>query len=51
MKKELAIIQAQSLRGLLAKINDINAGEYPILKEDIVTVLRDEDAVSLLYYR
>lgn len=50
-KAKLDVLQAHSLRDLLMKVNQINEGDNKILKEDIVTIYKDEDTFFLLYYR
>lgn len=52
-KTHLDFIQAHSLRGLMTQVNSHNSQnpEYPILKEDIVEILKEEDTFILLYYK
>lgn len=48
-KKTLSVIVASSMRQLVEKFNDYNKNtNYPILREDIVTILRDNDQ-SIFY--
>ncbi len=48
-KKTLSVIVASSMRQLVEKFNDYNKNtNYPILREDIVNVLRDNDQ-SIFY--
>jgi hypothetical protein len=53
IKKELAVLQANSLRDLLTQVNNINSkdGGKPILKEDIVQIIDRDGALFLIYYR
>lgn len=46
-------LQAHSLRGLLDTVNAYNEhnSEHPILKEDIVKILKEEDTYILIYYK
>lgn len=48
-KKTLSVIVASSMRELVDKFNDYNKNtNNPILREDIVTILRDNDQ-SMFY--
>lgn len=52
MKRQIDYIQAHSLRDLLGAINGYNASaECPILKEDIVQLVKEEGTYILLYYK
>lgn len=50
-KKELAVKMAHSLSTLVGQVNQENKGDSPILKEDIVQILREGDTFFLLYYK
>lgn len=52
-KKELAVLQAHSLRDLTNKVNEINFSDSgkPILKEDIVDILRIDGTFFLMYFK
>lgn len=51
-KTQIDYFQAHSLRDLLMKVNHYNEGNpsAPILREDIVDILKEEDTYILLYY-
>lgn len=53
VKQELAGISSFSIRGIVDAINANNADDTKkkILKEDIVTVLKERDSFILLYYK
>jgi histone H3/H4 len=53
VKQELAVISSFSIRGIVDAINANNADDTrkKILKEDIVTVLKERDSFILLYYK
>lgn len=51
-KTQLGAIQAHSLRSLVETVNHINEDSpEQILKEDIITILKDEDTYFLLYFK
>lgn len=51
-KQELAALTSYSLRGLVEQVNRINAsGESKILREDVVSVLKENEAFFLLYFK
>lgn len=52
-KTQIDFIEAFSLRGLINRVNVHNTEcpDNPILKEDIVTVLKEEGTFIMLYYR
>lgn len=52
-KTELSYIQANSLSNILAIVNKLNRDfpDSPILKDDIVQILKNEDDYILIYYR
>lgn len=52
-KTVIDFIQGHSLRDLLATVNDYNKNcpQAPILKEDIISIVKEEDTYILLYYR
>lgn len=57
-KTKLQVLQAHSLRELVNMINDNNEaasqdldGAQEILREDIVTILKEYDTYFLLYYK
>lgn len=52
-KSQLDCIMASSVRELLRQVNTYN-NEHPytpILKEDVVTVMKGEDSYAFLYYK
>ena len=52
-KTQMAFIQAHSLRDLMDKVNGYN-NKFPdnaITKDDIVSILKEEDTYILLYYK
>ena len=53
VKQELAGISSFSIRGIVDAVNANNADDTKkkILKEDIVTVLKERDSFILLYYK
>ena len=53
VKQELAVISSFSIRGIVDAINANNSDDTrkKILKEDIVTVLKERDSFILLYYK
>lgn len=53
VKQELAGISSFSIRGIVDAVNANNADDTKkkILKEDIVTVLKERDSYILLYYK
>lgn len=52
MKERLAVLQAHSLRDLTNIVNEINAsGDTKILKDDIVSLLKEDNTYFLVYYR
>lgn len=51
-KETMAVLHANSLRELVETVNSINdTTPSKILKEDIVSVFRDEGAWLMLYYK
>lgn len=52
-KLNLDYIQAPSLRELLSIVNNVNktVPDNPIIKDDIVKILKNEDDYILIYYR
>lgn len=51
-KDTLSVIQASSLRELVEMVNEHNnQGGEPIQKEDVVTILKENEAYFMLYYR
>lgn len=52
-KMILDYIQAPSLRELLSIVNDVNktVPDNPIIKDDIVQILKNEGDYILIYYR
>lgn len=52
-KTELDYLQAHSLRALLTQVNthNIENQETPILREDIVDIIKEDDTFILLYYK
>lgn len=52
-KKEiLDVLQAHSLRELVETVNLVNeTGSSKILKDNIVTIFKDEDTYFMLYYK
>lgn len=50
-KDNMAVLQAHSLRELIEQVNEINKGASKILKEDIVTILKEDETFFLLYFR
>lgn len=52
-KLNLDYIQAPSLRELLSIVNNVNktVPDNPIIKDDIVQILKNEDDYILIYYR
>lgn len=53
VKKQLAVLQAHSLRELISQVNMVNSSEReePILREDIVKVFKEDETFFLLYYK
>lgn len=51
VKKTLAVLQAHSLRDIVDTINSRNATDYPILRDDIVSLLKGNEEYLLLYYK
>lgn len=53
IKDEMAVLYASSLRDLVKQVNAINTKTNgSILKEDIVTITKDDDGIYfLIYYR
>lgn len=50
-KNRMEVIQANSLRELVGIVNSYNeSSERAICKEDIVSLLRDNDTYLLVYY-
>ncbi len=52
-KKQLDFLQCHSLRGLIGMVNQHNE-KYPtspILRDDVVDILKEEDTFILLYYK
>lgn len=52
-KTELSYIQASSLSNVLAIVNKLNSDfpDNPILKDDIVQIMKNGEDYILLYYR
>ena len=54
MKKNIHTIQSPSMRGLIDRINNWNSqcesSEDMILKEDIVTIMKENEVFLLIYY-
>lgn len=52
-KTVIDYINAMSLRDLIRQVNSHNEfyPSYPILKEDVVSVLKEGEGYVLLYYR
>ena len=52
-KTELSYIQADSLRKMLAIVNTHNSSfpDEPILKDDIVQIMKNGEDYILLYYK
>lgn len=52
-KSQIDYLQASSLRGLLSQVNGINETYpiCPILKEDIVSIMKENDTFILVYYK
>lgn len=52
-KKEIACLQAGSYRELVSKVNEINFSDsgHKILKDDIVSISKENGIVILIYYR
>ena len=52
-KTELSYIQADSLRKVLAVVNTHNSDfpDNPILKDDIVQIMKNGEDYILLYYK
>lgn len=53
IKALIDFFQAHSLRELLDNVNSYNKYHlnHPILKEDIVKILKEEDTYILIYYK
>nr|DAT37549.1 MAG TPA: hypothetical protein [Crassvirales sp.] len=52
-KTELSYIQANSLSNVLATVNKLNSDypDNPILKDDIVQIMKNGEDYILLYYK
>lgn len=52
-KTELSYIQANSLSNILAIVNKLNRDfpDSPILKDDIVQIMKNGEGYILLYYK
>ena len=52
-KTELSYIQANSLSNILAIVNKLNSDfpDSPILKDDIVQIMKNDEDYILLYYK
>lgn len=50
-KRILDILCAHSLRELIETVNSINQSSSPILKDDVVNIIREDDGYIMLYYR
>lgn len=52
-KTELSYIQANSLSNVLAMVNKLNSDfpDNPILKDDIVQIMKNGEDYILLYYK
>lgn len=53
VKTTVDVLQSSSLRDLVDQINRVNASDpsNPILKEDILTTIKDEGTYFLVYYK
>lgn len=51
--QELTYIQGLSVRDLVEKVNSVNfvSNESPILKENIVGIVKEGDSFFLVYYK
>lgn len=52
-KRQMGFMQAYSLRELIDRVNAHNENDpaHPILKEDVVEILKEEGTFILLYYK
>ena len=52
-KTEIGFLESHSLRDLLTQVNrhNVRNPDTPILKEDIVSILKEEDTFIMLYYK
>lgn len=52
-KTTIDYLQAHSLRELLAQVNTYNMSypDSPILKEDIVNIMKEDETFILIYYK
>lgn len=52
-KSQIDYLQASSLRDLISQVNNINEAFpiCPILKEDIVSIMKENDTFLLIYYK
>lgn len=52
IKARMSVIQGSSIRSIVEQVNKLNS-ESPnkILKEDIITILHDDGAYFLFYFR
>lgn len=49
-KEKMAVLQASTLRGIVEAVNNTNNSSSKILKEDIVTLTKEDDIWILVYY-
>lgn len=51
-KERIDVMQARSLRDLVNQINRVNSSSgTKIMREDIVSLTKDEDTYFMLYYK
>lgn len=53
VKRQMSFMQAYSLRELIDRVNAHNENDpaHPILKGDVVEILKEEGTFILLYYK
>lgn len=51
VKDTLAVLQSHSLRDIVDAVNANNKAGNPILREDIVSLLKEDETYFLLYYK
>lgn len=51
VKKTLTVLQSHSLRDIVDAVNAQNRTDHPILREDIVTLLKEDETYFMLYYK
>lgn len=51
VKKTLAVLQTHSLRDMVGAVNTQNKTDCPILREDIITLLKEDETYFMLYYK